>query len=147
MNEIQIGSRVLVVLPEDAPLRGTQWYPKGEVTGEVQRIFKNGTAAVAIDQIRNSSADGRHELHLRLEYLVLENVDDYDGSEGTWHCDHDVPGGCPDCATVRREAEFLDHATDQERSDYLYDGGTFETFFAPYGPAWQQDQKERMDLR
>jgi hypothetical protein len=41
-----------------------QWIPAGPLTGTVQKVFKNGKVAVAIDQIRNGSADGLHTLNV-----------------------------------------------------------------------------------
>lgn len=63
--------------------------------------------------------------------------DDYDPGI-TWFCNHDVPNGCSPCRADRNINAALDAMTDEERADYLYDGGTFETFFAPGGPAYQQ---------
>lgn len=60
-----------------------------------------------------------------------------DGPTGPY-CDHDVPGGCSNCRNAWNVHAAIDAMTDAERSDYLYDGGTFETFFAPYGPAFQR---------
>ncbi len=62
---------------------------------------------------------------------------DYDPSI-TWFCGHDVPNGCRPCADDRNLNAAIDAMTEQERADYLYDGGTFETFFAPGGPAFLQ---------
>lgn len=91
------------------------------------------------------------------DIAIADRYDEYDeGPMADWYCDHDVPNGCSDCATLRREREMLDSMGDDERQRYLYgcqcgpDGcgqvcatGTFETYFAPGGPAWQKEQKER----
>lgn len=68
-HHFQIGDRVTVRVPATAPLAAVAWWPKGEVTGTVQKLFKNGKVAVAIDQIRNRSADGCHTMHLSPEWL------------------------------------------------------------------------------
>lgn len=52
------------------------------------------------------------------------------------YCNHDVPGGCSDCRADWGTHAAIEAMNDQERSDYLYAGGTFETFFAPGGPAF-----------
>lgn len=73
----------------------------------------------------------------------MAHDDDDTTSSMEWFCNHDVPNGCADCAFIRREAALLDAMSERERADYLYDGGTFETYFAPYGPAWEKEQEER----
>ncbi len=67
------------------------------------------------------------------------DFDDYDPDEGvSWYCNHDVPNGCRPCADDRYINAAIDAMTERERADYLYDGGTFESFFAPGGPAFLQ---------
>lgn len=73
--------------------------------------------------------------------MTYDDYDEFDGVE--WFCNHDVPNGCAACVADRNEANALDAMTDAERADYLYDGGTFETYFAPLGPAWYKEQEER----
>ena len=62
---LRVGQKVKVVIPADHCLYTTQWWPKRgvEVTGTVQKLFKNGKVAVAIDQLRNKSEDGRHTMN------------------------------------------------------------------------------------
>lgn len=62
-NEIKIGTKVEVALTPDAPLCQTAWWPTGTVTGTVQKIYKNGTVLVAIDQIRNGSQDRKKSMN------------------------------------------------------------------------------------
>lgn len=64
------GTKVHVTTPAGADLLTTKWWPKGEVTGTVQKLYKNGNAAVAIDQIRNFSADGLHTINLPTSWLA-----------------------------------------------------------------------------
>ena len=60
----QVGQRVEIRIPADHCLHGTAWWPKqGPVTGTVQKVFKNGKVAVAIDQIWNKSEDHRHTIN------------------------------------------------------------------------------------
>jgi hypothetical protein len=47
-----------------------QWIPVGPLTGTVQKVFKNGKVAVAIDQIRNGSADGLHTLNVPGDRII-----------------------------------------------------------------------------
>ncbi len=54
----------------------------------------------------------------------------------SWYCNHDVPNGCRACSDDRNLNAAIDAMTDAERADYLYDGGTFESYFAPGGPAF-----------
>lgn len=67
----QIGERVLVEYPADHVLFTTKWWPKfGEtVTGTVQKVFKNGRVAVAIDQLPNRSEDGKSTMNVPAEHL------------------------------------------------------------------------------
>lgn len=77
----------------------------------------------------------------------------YDYDDGaSWYCDHDVPNGCNGCAQVHNERLMLDAMTDTERQVWLYGGteddpGTFATYFAPWGPAWQAEERERRGER
>lgn len=61
-GDVSSGSKVDVSLPDDSPFLQTKWYPKGPVTGVVQKVFANGNVSVAIDQLRNMSSDGRRTL-------------------------------------------------------------------------------------
>ena len=67
----QPGAKVRINVPEDDSLRQTKWYPKGEVTGTVQKVFKNGKVAVAVDQLRNvqDSGDGLRTLHFHRDHV------------------------------------------------------------------------------
>ena len=73
------------------------------------------------------------------------DYDEFDGVE--WFCNHDVPNGCAGCAFVRNEAAMIDAMSEQERSDYLYDGGDFDSYYAPFGPAWEKEVSERLGIR
>lgn len=78
--------------------------------------------------------------------MGFDDDPEFEGVE--WFCNHDVPNGCQPCARDRAEQQMLDNMTDRERQDYLYgEGGSFETFFAPNGPAWQAEELERRGLR
>jgi len=70
-------TRVKIVAPPDAYIWTTKWWPqRGDVTGTVQKTFKNGKVAVAIDQLRNRSDDGRKTMNLPAEWLQpIEEVD------------------------------------------------------------------------
>lgn len=51
------------------------WWPKGEVTGTIQKCFKNGTISVAVDQLKNlrDSGDGLRTLHFAaIDLAVLD---------------------------------------------------------------------------
>lgn len=74
--------------------------------------------------------------HDSLIDAIEDDLDEWEGIE--WFCNHDVPNGCSSCARARSEQEMLDNMSDEERQEYLYDGGDFESFFAPGGPAWQR---------
>lgn len=66
-----IGTAVEIQLPPAHALNMTKWWPKtGPVTGTVQRVFKNGQVAVAIDQLGNRSEDGHRTLHLAAAFLT-----------------------------------------------------------------------------
>lgn len=46
-----------------------QW-PNNPTTATVERVFKNGTVAVALDHVRNFSDDGRKTVHVPSVYLA-----------------------------------------------------------------------------
>ncbi len=67
------GDKVKIVLPADADLFKTVWWPKdGNTTGIVQKVFKNGKVAVAVDQLPNRSRDGRATMHFDANELFAE---------------------------------------------------------------------------
>ena len=70
-TSLRVGRTVEIRIPEGHVLNRTAWWPKsGKVTATVQKVFRNGKVALAIHQIRNSSADGCHTLNWSsLEYL------------------------------------------------------------------------------
>lgn len=68
-TELRIGTKVSITTPPDADVLKTKWWPKGQVTGTIQKLYKNGNAAVAIDQIRNFSADGLHTMNIPTSWL------------------------------------------------------------------------------
>lgn len=43
-------------------------YPEN-LTGIVQKVFKNGQVAIAVDQLRNNSEDGRRTLHFKAAFI------------------------------------------------------------------------------
>ena len=65
MNNLTVGMKVEIRLPEGHPLYTTQWWPKAgkKVTGTVQKLFKNGKVAVAVDQLYNKSEDHKHTIN------------------------------------------------------------------------------------
>jgi hypothetical protein len=69
---LAVGMKVEIVLADDAPLYTTAWWPKRgvRVTGTVTKLFKNGMANVAIDQLRNRSEDGLHTMRMDAADLV-----------------------------------------------------------------------------
>jgi hypothetical protein len=71
MNTLAVGANVKIMLPPDSPFLQTKWWPKaGEVTGTVQKVFKNGRVAVAVHQIANSSGDGCYTAHIEAGFLI-----------------------------------------------------------------------------
>jgi len=63
ISTMKVGDRVKVT--DDGIFAKADWYPKGRATGTVQKVFKNGKVAVAIDQLRqiHDSGDGLRTLH------------------------------------------------------------------------------------
>lgn len=57
------GTSVRIVLSEGHALLTTKWFPKTGATGTVERVFKNGRVAVAVNEVRNFSNDGLKTLH------------------------------------------------------------------------------------
>lgn len=72
-NSIQVGDKVRVVDADRGGFSRCQWWPEGQVTGNVQKVFKNGKVAVAVHQLRNvsDSGDGLTTLHFRLSDLEI----------------------------------------------------------------------------
>lgn len=68
---MQVGDKVKIVLNDNDPLYGTVWWPKGQVTGVVQKIFKNGKVMVAIDQLPNRSDDGKSSMNFPANELQI----------------------------------------------------------------------------
>lgn len=83
------GTKVRIVVSENSPFLACAWWPttaerdgrfgsvwvrrSDEVTGTVQKVFKNGSANVAVDQIRNGSDDGLKTLSFKVVELdVIE---------------------------------------------------------------------------
>jgi hypothetical protein len=64
-TNLTVGQKVEIRIPDDHCLYTTAWWPKRgvQVTGEVQKIFKNGKVAVAVDQVKNKSEDRRHTMN------------------------------------------------------------------------------------
>lgn len=72
-SKLAVGDRV-VIDNDDAhyePHGRPQWIPVGTLTGTVQKLFKNGKIAVAVDQIGNQSEDGKHTMHFSRARLSL----------------------------------------------------------------------------
>lgn len=67
---MEVGSKVRIQVPADHAVLTTSWFPKSGATGTIQKMFKNGTVAVAVDQLRNGSDDGKVTLHFSRQYLV-----------------------------------------------------------------------------
>lgn len=58
------GDRVTIIPTEGSAILSAKWFPtSGRATGVVERTFKNGKVAVAVDQVRNFSDDGRWTGH------------------------------------------------------------------------------------
>lgn len=68
-TELEAGLKVRIVLPADSPFREVSWIADPDaLTGTVQRVFKNGKVAVAVDQLRTwDSKDGLRTLHFAQE--------------------------------------------------------------------------------
>jgi hypothetical protein len=70
---LKVGERVAIVIPEASILYNTAWWPKtGPVTGTVQKVFKNGKVAVAVDQLHNWGGDGLRTMHFQADDIVWE---------------------------------------------------------------------------
>jgi hypothetical protein len=65
-------NRVTIQVPAGEALLAAAWWPKGEVTGTVTKRHANGTCMVAVDQLRNRSADGRRSVILPAAWLTVE---------------------------------------------------------------------------
>jgi hypothetical protein len=72
MTILTIGQTVTITAPEGAALYTTTWWPKmgTKVTGTVQKVFKNGNVAVAVDQLPNRSADMRKTMVLPAAWMA-----------------------------------------------------------------------------
>lgn len=68
-NNLTPGTRVEIRVAADHSLHLCQWWPEGVVTGTVEKVFKNGNVAVAVERIRNLSADGLKTLHFKATEL------------------------------------------------------------------------------
>jgi hypothetical protein len=68
---MQVGTRVEVRLPDDSDLYECRWWPRRgvRITGTVQKVFRNGKVAVAVDQLRNRSEDGCGTMHFLRDRL------------------------------------------------------------------------------
>ena len=64
-----VGTKVNITIPQGEYLLECRWIPGPALTGTIQRLFKDSRAAVAIDQLRNRSQDGRRTLHLPLAWM------------------------------------------------------------------------------
>lgn len=60
------GDKVSIKVAEGSGFLKCVWWPKGDVTGLVEKVYKNGKVSVAVDQIKNRSADGRRSLNFKL---------------------------------------------------------------------------------
>jgi hypothetical protein len=79
------GTKVRIIVSANSPFLACAWWPTTaerdgrfgsvwvrratEVTGTVQKVYKNGSAAVAVDQIRNASEDGLKTLSFKVTEL------------------------------------------------------------------------------
>jgi len=66
---LQVGQTVRIVIPEGHDLLTTTWWPRGENTGTVQKLFKNGKVAVAVHRLRNRSEDGFTTINFSRDHL------------------------------------------------------------------------------
>jgi hypothetical protein len=67
---MNIGQKVTIHAPADSSLaRYAKWWPKGVLTGTVQKLFKNGKVAVAVDQLPNNSDDGCKTMNFPADWL------------------------------------------------------------------------------
>lgn len=64
----------------------------------------------------------------------------YGEPEVSWFCDHDVPEGCSDCQRGRAWEALWD-AVERGEADSPF--GPVEEDLAPFGPAWQDERRER----
>jgi len=51
--------------------KNCQWWPAGEVRGTIQKIFKNGQIAVAVDQLFMAGGDEKRTLHFSAAELEI----------------------------------------------------------------------------
>lgn len=66
------GTQVEIVLPADHPTLTAAWWPTDTVTGTVEKVYKNGKVAVAVDRVHNQSADRLKTLHFLASELVAK---------------------------------------------------------------------------
>lgn len=64
---MEVGQKVRITTTEW--LAQCQWWPKEGATGTVQKVFKNGKVAVAVDQVKNRSEDGCWTGHFKAAQL------------------------------------------------------------------------------
>lgn len=67
---LETGMAVKVQVAANSPFLSCVWWPKGEVTGKVQKLFKNGQVAVAVDQLYVAGGDNKRTLHFNRSELV-----------------------------------------------------------------------------
>jgi len=92
---MQVGDMVRIIDADRGGFSKCLWWPTGQVTGTVQKIFKNGQVAVAIHQLRNvnDSGDGLRTLHFRLSDLEVIHTnqshitfDEYGSTDTAYEC-------------------------------------------------------------
>jgi hypothetical protein len=80
---IQVGQKVEIknALPQP-------WFKKEYpefLTGKVEKVFKNGNVAVAVDQLQNRSEDGKRTIHFPSSLLKIDGEND--GELPGWEAD------------------------------------------------------------
>ncbi len=66
----EVGQTVKIETSPD--LARCRWWPKsGDITGTVQKVYKNGKVMVAVHQLRNRSEDGCHSLNFQPKWLTV----------------------------------------------------------------------------
>jgi hypothetical protein len=97
---IQVGQKVEIknTLPQP-------WFKKAYpefLTGKVEKVFKNGNVAIAVDQLHNRSEDGKRTIHFRSE-LIVKPESEF-SFEGEWEAD-DSDWKAADAAMIKNSGK------------------------------------------